>query len=152
MRIWSRSCNSQSEIHPCTASSSPWTSFSFTANQCWEKFQTNTVIRFLWRLDKITLWLKTSLFQGRAWGDQTMQSSKTPHNCNCTVRHVHHPCYTDCMLSSSLIYLSLHQTLSWNKEGLFVQFGQTGHNRVSGLLKAMQETYIRRVGVFLMLG
>lgn len=149
---WESDAGAVTEKHPRVASSSSHTSL-FYFRPVWEKFQTKTLIRFLWGLHRITLGQNPQFISREdvRWPDQ---SSKKSHNCNCTIRHVHHPItQTYFCVFLSLIHLFLHQTLSRNKEGLVVQLGQAGQNRASKwFAQGYPGKHIRRAWVFLMLG
>lgn len=128
---------SQLVLHPCIASPCPHLSFR-------EKFQSNSVIRFLWRLDKRTLWLKKSYFQ--QWCKMIRPCSiQKPLTTLVVLREMYTSPVTRTVCS--YLYLSVHQTSSGKKEGLVDKFGQTGHNRVSSLLNATQQTCQRSMSL-----
>lgn len=66
LRSWSRSCSSQLERNASMYTFNfPLCVFLFYFRSTLGKYQTNIIMRFLWRSDKMTLWLQSSLFQGR---------------------------------------------------------------------------------------
>lgn len=140
---WESDPGAVTEKHPCIASSSPHISL-FYFRPVWEKFQTNALIRFLWRLHRIALVQKTQFISRKdvRWPDQSLKKS---HNCNCTIRHVHHPLL--CVLTFDIFILTSNPL----KKGLVVQFGQTVHNRISKwFAQGYPRKHIRRPWVFLM--